>query len=472
MDASFLRVESEAAHMHVGWISIVELPPGETALRVGELMERIAGRLHLEPRFRQRVVGAPLGIGEAMWSDDPDFDLRRHVICADGMRRRDTRELRRLADDFLSEQLDRDRPLWSILVVPRVAGGRAAVIGKVHHAMVDGIAAVELGMVLFDLSPDAERPTTVDWDPDPASSGLRPAIDSVADAAVDQFRAARRTAALGLSPGRAVRAADTMRRAAFSLAEDAIRAAPPSYLNVPISPERTVVSHRISMSRLARVKERHEVKLNDVVLALIAGTMRRFAIQRGDEPHDMRVMVPVSVRSAEEAGAGGNRITFAFLELPVSERDTRRQMDRIRSQSSELKDSGRIAGSDMLLRSVALLPEPLKERAARLAASPRLYNLTVSNVPGPTVPLYVAGARVLSIYPIVPIPDAHALSIGVLSYDGQLHFSAYADPTALPDLARVRVMLEDACVELEGAAGVRARPARERRPGRIRANSM
>jgi WS/DGAT/MGAT family acyltransferase len=284
----------------------------------------------------------------------------------------------------------------------------------------------------------------------------------VADVALDQFRAARRTAALGASPGRALRVADTVRRAAFSLVEDAVRAAPPSYLNVPIGPRRTLVTHQMAMARLKAVKERFGVTLNDVLLTLVAGALRRFALRRGELPHDLRVMVPVSVREAEEAGAGGNRITFAFLDLPVAQPDSARRLESVRAQSSELKSSGRIAGSDVLLRSVGLLPEPLKERAARLAASPRLYNLTVSNVPGPQVPLYVAGARVLSIHPVVPIPDRHAMSVGVLSYHGQLHVSAYADPEALPDVSRLPVLLEDACLELE-IAGRAAGPRVQQR---------
>ncbi len=272
----------------------------------------------------------------------------------------------------------------------------------------------------------------------------------MADGCLEQFRNARRAAALGMSPRRTLRVAETMRRAALSLAEDALRPAPPSYLNARIGPRRTVVTHRISMRRLTAVKQRCAVKLNDVALAVVAGALRRLAFRRGEEPKDLRVMVPVSVRSGEEAGAAaGNRITFAFLDLPVSEPDAFRRLLAIRAQTLALKDSGRIEGSDLLLRSVALLPEPVKEKAARLAASPRMYNLTVSNVPGPRVPLYAAGAKVLSIYPIIPIPEEHALSIGVLSYGDHLHVSAYADPEALPGLSPLATLLEDSLAELE-----------------------
>ena len=449
LDASFLRVETPNAHMHVGWLSTLELPADVRALDVDALTERIEARLHLAPRFRQRVTPAPLGLGESLWSDDPDFDLRRHVISLSGEEPLGATMLQRVADAFFSEQLDRRHPLWSILAVPNLGAGRAAVLGKVHHAMVDGLAAVELGMVLFDLSADAELPPPVLWSPEPGPTSLRTVIESVADVGLEQFRAAGRAAALGVSPRRTLRVAETMRRAALSFAGDALRPAPPSYLNVPIGPRRTVAAHRMPIRRLLALKERCDVKLNDVVLAIAAGALRRIAMRCGQQPLDLRVMVPVSVRSADDASAAGNRITFAFIDLPVANADPLARLRLIRSQTLELKQSGRIEGSDLLLRSVALMPELLKERAARLAASPRLYNLTVSNVPGPRVPLYAGGARVASIYPIIPIPERHALSLGVLSYDGHVHFSAYADPQALPELTPISMLLEDSLVELE-----------------------
>jgi WS/DGAT/MGAT family acyltransferase len=404
-------------------------------------------------------VGAPLGFGEAMWKDDPDFVLRRHVSVVDDRQPPGAAGLQRLAGRFFSEQLDRAQPLWRILIVPRLRGGRAVVLGKVHHAMVDGIAAVELGMVLFDIDPAAEAPQALEWSPEEGHGGLRLAAESVADGALEQFRAARRAATVGLSPRRTLRMADTMRRAALSLAEDALRPAPASYLNVDIGPRRTVVTHRMAMKRLVTLKGRCGVKLNDVALAVMAGALRRLAARRGEELRDLRVMVPVNVRSPDGSEAGGNRITFAFVELPVSEPDPYRRLLSIRAQTLAIKGSGTIEGSDLLLRSVALLPEPVKEKAARLAASPRMYNLTVSNVPGPRIPLYAAGARVLSIYPIIPIPDQHALSIGMLSYGDHLHISAYADPEALPGLSPLSILLEDSLAELEIVTAAPALPS-------------
>ena len=461
MDSSFLRVETPTAHMHVGWMSWLDLPAGQDALDVELLIERLAARLHLFPRFRQRVVRVPLGVAEPVWRDDPDFDIRRHVVVAPaGM------AVEEAVDEMLSTQLDRDRPLWQILVVPRAGEGRAAIAGKVHHAMVDGIAAVELGVLLFDASPDLPAESPRGWDPAPAESGIRLAADAMADTALAQFRAAGRLVALGRTPGRTIRVAETMRRAALSLADDAMRPAPDSYLNVPIGPRRTLITHAVGLNRLLELKAAFGTTLNDVVLAVCAGAMHRFAQRRGDEPRDLRVMVPVNVRDSSGDAGAGNRITFAFVTLPVSTPSPPERLAAIVEEMGELKRSGRIAGSSLLLRGLGALPEPLKDRAARLASSPRLYNLTISNVPGPRVPLFVAGARVRSVVPVIPIPDHHSLAIGVLTYEDRAHFGLYADPAALPRAKSLARALEDATAELELAAG--RRPTERIRRARLR----
>jgi WS/DGAT/MGAT family acyltransferase len=248
----------------------------------------------------------------------------------------------------------------------------------------------------------------------------------------------------------------------MSLAGDVLKPAPASRLNVQIGPRRKLIRHRVPLPRLMEVKKRYGVTLNDVVLAVSAGALRRFALRHGDEPADLRVMVPISLRSVDDPTGQGNRITFAFVELPVSEPSAKARLELIRSRTLELKSSGRVAGTDVLLRSAGALPEPLKRRAARLVASPRLYNLTISNVPGPRFPLFAAGARVRTIYPVIPIPDGHALSIGVLTYDDSVHFAAYADPDALSGLGRLQVMFEDAVEELRAAGSAHSEPVRLR----------
>jgi len=466
LDTSFLRVETPSAHMHVGWMATLELPAGVRELDPDKLAERIAARLHLAPRFRQRVAPAPLG--EPMWVDHPGFRLDDHV-SVERAPARGRRDLERLAGSFLSRQLDRGKPLWQIVVVPRAGPGRAAVFGKVHHAMVDGIAAVELGTLLFDLAPDAALPEADDWEPEPLEAPLRLVVDAVADGALEQFRAARRLASMGIRPRSTLRVAETMRRAALSLAEDVIRPAPPSFVNGEIGPRRALVTERVSLQRFERIKRARGVKLNDVVLAVVTGALRRFAALAEVEPEPLRAMVPVSVRAGADTAAEGNRITFAFIDLPLDEPDAGRRLATIQARTQDLKASGRVAGSDALLRSMVQLPGFLKERAARLAASPRMYNLAVSNVPGPRVPLYAAGAMIESIHPVIPISDGHAIAIGVLTYRNALHFAAYVDPTALPEARELGPLFRNAIGELEHAVtrghSPVAKRAAARRPG-------
>jgi WS/DGAT/MGAT family acyltransferase len=334
--------------------------------------------------------------------------------------------------------------------------------------MVDGIAAVELGTLLFDLAPDAALPEAGDWEPEPLDAPLRVAVDAVADGAIEQFRAARRIAAMGMRPRSTLRVAESMRRAALSLADDVmINPAPPSFLNHEIGPERALITEKVSLRRLERIKRSRDAKLNDVVLAVVAGALRRFAASCDADPIPLRAMVPVSVRADGDASADGNRITFAFVDLPVDEADAGKRLEAVRERVGDLKRSGRIAGSDALLRSMVQLPGFLKERAARLAASPRMYNLAVSNVPGPRVPLYAAGAEVEAIYPVIPTSDGHAIAIGVLTYRDSLHFAAYVDPVALPEAGELGGLFRAAVSELEHSVGRgrRAKPRQERRRG-------
>ncbi|MCW2991131.1 MAG: acyltransferase [Solirubrobacterales bacterium] len=446
LDASFLRVETPTAHMHVGWLATADLPAGADALRAEAVMERIEGRLHLLPRFRQVIREPPGGLVAPHWVDADRFAIADHVTVHDEPPS-STASLHALAEDFFSVPLSRDRPLWQLLVVPRMAGGRAAILGKVHHAMVDGVAAVQLGLLLFDGDAEAVAQLPVPWRPQPASNPMRTALDGARDTALEQFRSARRAAHLGLSPGKGLRMADTARRAAFGLANDVRYPAPASYLNVPIGPRRRLVGAALPLSRALAIKERTGTKLNDVVLATVAGALARLAPAHGEDAIDLRAMVPANVRSGASE-AQGNAISFLFVDLPVQARPAER-LRLVSSRMRALKDDGRVAGSDQMLKMLGYLPGPLQGQAARMAASPRLYNVTVSNVPGPRVPLYLAGGRVRSILPVIPIPDRHALAIGALTYENRLHLSAYLDPETLPRADGLPTMLADAFEELE-----------------------
>ncbi len=286
LDESFLRVETPTTHMHVGWLATVRLRPGTDRLDVGEVADRLNARLHLVPRFR---AGGPCDAarpGRRDLVDCPDFRLDDH-LSVERQGRVGAPALARLADRFFSDQLPRSRPLWQLHVIPRLPGGFGAVLGKVHHAMVDGMAAVQLGLLLFDVDPEAQAGEPQPWHPAPPT-GIQLAVDTARDSALAQFRAARRAAALGLTPGRGVRVADTVRRSAFALVEDALRPAPGSYLNPEIGARRRLVGAEVPLPRLNAIKRRTDTKLNDVVLALVAGVLGRLAMAHGRTPRDVR----------------------------------------------------------------------------------------------------------------------------------------------------------------------------------------
>jgi WS/DGAT/MGAT family acyltransferase len=271
----------------------------------------------------------------------------------------------------------------------------------------------------------------------------------VADLALEQFRAARNIASAGLRPGQAMRRAGSVRRAAFSLAGEIARPAPESFLRAPLSERRILIPAQFELERAKRIARSRGAKLNDIVLAAVSMALRELSIGLGAPPLPQRAMVPISVRGDDERDSGGNRITFGFVDLPVEKEDPDECLAEVTRQMTRLKGSSYADGTDMLLRTVSLLPGRLKSAVAGVAASPRTYNLTVSNVPGPTVPLHVAGARVTSIHPVIPISEGHVLSVGVLSYDGKLHFGAYADPEGLPEAGRLEWLLPQAIAELE-----------------------
>jgi WS/DGAT/MGAT family acyltransferase len=466
LDASFLRAETPNAHMHVGWLALVEPGPGGAGIDPELLIRRIEARLDHAPRFRKRIVDTP--VGEPPLIDDPAFAVERHVQALPTEKAVSPEALQSILDRFLSAQLHRARPLWELLIVPRLTDDRAAILGKVHHALVDGVAAVELGTLLFDLEPDTAPADVPHWEPELPPSPVRMLISSATDTALEQFRTAGRMANLGLQPQRGLRVADSMRRAAFQMAREIAEPAPASYLNAPVGPRRTLRTTTLPLERVLAIKERHEVKLNDLVLTLVSGALHEFSVLREGEPGPLRAMIPINVRPGPDTeAAAGNRIAFGFVELPVSAPDPLSRLRSVRRQSEALRGSGRAAGSDALMQSVGMLPGPIKSIATRVASSSRTFNLTVSNVPGPRVPLYAAGGEVASIFPVIPLAGSHALAIGVLTYGGGLHVALHADPDNLPEPELLPALFDAALDELEAV------PSRQRtaNPGRTRAPS-
>ncbi len=457
LDSSFLRIETRSAHMHVGWRGTFRPDPARPPVTVPAVRGLVAGRLTHAHRFRQRVAFPPAGLGEPVWIDDEHFDLRYHVRPLSGPGEPVTRgRFAELTDEFLSRRLERSRPLWQIGLVPRLRDGTVGMVMKIHHAMVDGKSAVALALLLLDADPDQPVPAADDgWLPTARPTGARLALDALRETGEESLRMAAGLARAAGSPTRGVRLAETLRRAALSAGEDLLRPAPSSFLNGPIGPRRRLFAHAAPLRELLDIKERSGATLNDAALTVVAGALRRLALGRDTLPLPLKVMVPVSMRAAEEAGALGNRISFVFISLPVHLDDPLARLRAVGQATRRFKDVGRAAGGSAVMGALGHMPEPIKQGAARIAASPRMYNLTVSNIPGPRVPVYLLGAPLVEAFPVVPLSDGHALSIGMFSYLDRMFFGVHAEPDALPDAGRLPGALNGARIELHRATVAR-----------------
>ena len=434
LDGSFLRVESAAAHMHIGWKGFFAPRPDGRPIALAELRASIAGRLRHAPRFRQRLAFPPAGIAEPVWVDDERFDIDHHVVGLAEPGQILTRvRFGELCDRALAQQLARGRALWRVLLAPRLDDGTIGVVMQVHHAMVDGKSAVELALLLLDISPDEPLPEPDGWRAAAPPGVARLTLDALADRGGESLRLAGGLARMAVNPGRGIRLADTLRRAAMSVGEDVLRPAPSSFVNVPIGPRRTLVHQSVDLPPLLAVKRRFGATLNDVALTVVAGALRRIVVTGGGRPAPLRAMVPVSLRDPAEVGSLGNRVSFVFVDLPVDRAHAVDRLLAIRAASTDFKRDQTAQAHEAIIDAMGLLPGVLRGPAARLAVSSKLFNLTVSNVPGPRVPVFLLGAELVDAVPVVPLADGHALSIGMFTYGGRLTFGCYADPVALPE---------------------------------------
>jgi diacylglycerol O-acyltransferase / wax synthase len=452
MDASFLRLESPTTSMHVGWSALLVPHPTRPRPTIGELRDSIASRLALVPVLRRRLAYAPLGLAEPSWVDDPDFSVANHVVELAGAGDIVPQAwFQRLADDFLSEPLDRRRPLWQVGLVPQLDDDRIGLVGKVHHAMVDGLAAVRLAMLLFDRTPDAERTAPELWIPAAGPGAARLAAEIVSDTALLPLRTAVGATRLAAYPRRTTRDAVKHVRQSAAALPSLLRPAPASMLNIPVGPRRSLIGHRAALADVRRA--RHDgATANDVCLAVVAGALRDVALRNGEQPVPLKTMVPVSMRRRGAHTELGNQITLAFVDLPLDARTAQARLARVQRQTRHFQSAGTPAGVATLLGAMSLLPPPLRTGFARAASSPRSQNLVVSNIPLPRIPLYMLGARIEELYPVVPLGPVHALSVGITTYGEHVFFGLHADPDALPWITSLPAALERHMRHLAGAA--------------------
>jgi diacylglycerol O-acyltransferase len=413
LDASFLAVERPTMPMHVGWVARFDPPEDAPRPSAQELLDHIAARMEHAHRYRQRLAEVPLGVHEPVWVDDPDFDPALHLHAAGGG------DLDALVDDVLSIPLERGRPLWEMWATDELA-----LVGKAHHCMVDGTAVVELGNLMLDASPDAPEPEAADWSPAPEPTPGQRLGRAIADRTGEA--AALVFAPLRLRPR-------TVTGAARLVAHTMLPPAPGSPLNRPGSPRRHHIRVTRSLDELRTVRRRFRVTPNDVVLATCAGALRRFAAGRGEPPQALKVMVPADVRSSDDPAASGNRISFVFIELPCDEPDPVERLLAVHGATAQRARDREADDLDTAFRVLALTPPPVQRVLAHAFAHPRLFNLTISSVPGPAVPRYLRGCRLREVHSAVPLGARHALSIGVVTVAGNVCFGISSDPSVLPD---------------------------------------
>ncbi|HEU0250541.1 MAG TPA: wax ester/triacylglycerol synthase family O-acyltransferase [Solirubrobacteraceae bacterium] len=466
LDSAFLHLEANgSAHMHVASVMVFEGPaPG-----YDELLEHILSRLHLVPRYRQRLAFVPFGQGRPVWADDPHFNPRYHIRHTGLPQPEDETELKQLAGRIFSQRLDRSKPLWEIWLVQRMAGDRFALIAKTHHALVDGISGVDITTVLFDAAPEppgGARPP-VPWVARPLPGSAKLLADALLERSTAPAEMLRGARAMLRAPKRALgHVKDTLVGVGATTLAGVSAPAPPSPFNVDITPHRRYTWVDAELAQFKAIKDSLGGTLNDVVLAAVSLALGRHMRVQGFDTEGLllKAMVPVSVRADAERGALGNRVTAMWAPLPVGVTDPAQCLAQIRAEMDEIKQSGQAVGAEALTNLAGFAPPTILSQAARLQARQRFFNLVVTNVPGPQFPLYLLGHRLQHLYPVVPLAHRQALGIAVMSYDGHLGFGLLGDYDALPELETIAEELRRAIAALAKAAGV----DRPKRSGRAR----
>jgi diacylglycerol O-acyltransferase len=453
LDSSFLHLERDAAHMHVAGCMVFD---GD-APDYDDLVAQIVSRLHLVPRYRQRLAFVPMNQGRPVWVDDPHFNPNFHVRHTALPSPGGEQQLKRLAGRVFSQALDRSRPLWELWLVEGLSGNRFALLSKTHHALVDGVSGVDIATVLFDASPDP-MPVAApehEWLPRPFPSGAQLLADALLERATVPAEIVRGVRATLRGPRQvASRLAHAM-SGVGAMAKAGLQMAPSSLLNVHIGPHRRFTWVRGDLDQFKAVKNALGGTVNDVVLASVAGALGRYLRLRGESTEDLvlRAMVPVSVRADVERGALGNRVAAMWAPLPVGLDDPVQRLLTISRDMEGVKESGQAVGAEVLTQLSGFAPPTIVAQAARLQARQRLFNLVVTNVPGPQFPLYMLGRELEAMYPMVPLAENQALGIAIMSYNGELNFGLNADYDALPDLEALADELRASIEELVAAAG-------------------
>jgi len=455
LDSAFLHLERSGAHMHVASCLIFE---GRTPA-YDDLLSHIESRLHLVPRYRQRLAFVPLDQGRPRWVDDPYFNARFHLRHAALPKPGTEDQLKLLCGRVFSQQLDRNKPLWEIFLVDRLEGDRFALLAKTHHALVDGVSGVDITTVLFDTQPDPPPPPPPEkpWVPRPLPSGAQLLGEALLERATVPAELGRAARALVRTPRRVVRRIAEDAAALGSLASGGL-SAPSTPFNVPIGPHRRFEWVDADLDRFKAVKNALGGTINDVVLSTVSLALGRWLRDRGHETDGLtlKALVPVSVRTDLEQGALGNRVAAMWAPLPVWSDDPIEVFAHVHRAMGALKDSGQAVGAQVLTQISDFAPTTILSQATRLQARQRFFNLVVTNVPGPQFPLYLLRHRLKETYPLVPLARNQGVGVAIMSYDGHLFFGLNGDYDALADIAYFAEDLRGAIASFSEAAGVPA----------------
>jgi diacylglycerol O-acyltransferase len=464
LDASFLHQERESSHMHIGGVAVFDGP----APSLDEFIDHLEARIGGLPRYRQKLTHGPLG---PRWVDDAGFDLRFHVRAAALPSPAGDAELSAFVSQVAGQRLDRRRPLWEAWLV-EAGPSHFALVFKSHHAMVDGVSNFDLATVLLDLEPVGGaagfgHSSTGGWSPQPAPSRLDLLAADARDAVDSGLGLAGRALGAALRPDRTAREAVELAQGVGELMWAGLNPAPANPLNVEIGPHRRYEVVHQALAEYKTVKDTFGGTVNDVVLTVVAGALRRWLLSR-DEPVDgleLRALVPVSVRGKGSEGTLGNQLTALRAPLPVYLPDPVACLGIVREAMRGIKESRQAVTASTLASTLEMAPPGVLAQASRLQFSTRLVNLLVTNVPGPQFPLYLLGRRASSLYPLPFLAEHHGLAVAIISYDGLVEYGLLGDYAALPDLGVIAEGIEATLEELLAAAAatVAVKSARRRR---------
>jgi diacylglycerol O-acyltransferase len=459
LDSSFLALETRSLHMHVAGIAIFDAEPiaNDTGgIDIERVRQHINSKLQYIPRYRQRLEWVPYD-RRPVWVDDAAFNFDYHVRHTSLPRPGTEQQLKALAGRIMSTSLNRDKPLWELWVVEGLDENRFALIAKIHHCMIDGLSGVDLTTILLNVSPEAEIEETPEWEPRPSPTSSQLAVAEVARATRKLIdRLGNLSEAIKDTRDLSDRTLDKSAAAMSSLRSGWLTASDRTPLNPEIGPNRRFDWTEMPLAEVKEIKNRTGASLNDIVVAITTGAVRRFLLEERDfdvsESH-FRAMIPVSTRASNQRGALGNQVAMWLLELPIGEPDPARRLDLIKERTIQLKKTNQALGASTLVEISSGTPTTLLSMANRIAGSKlRPFNMTITNVPGPQFPMYLLESRMIANYPLVPLWSQHGVGVALFSYDGSLQWGVHADYDALPDSDKFVAALQSSFEEMKALA--------------------